>query len=88
MKRGDKIICIDDVFIFDKNTPEEYKIIKYPKKGIVYTIRNLINTGYGVGILLKEIKNPKINHDIGGEKEPVFMETRFSTTRTVILEKL
>lgn len=77
MKVGDKIVCMDDVFVFDHHAPKEYREMITPKRGIEYTIRDLVDTGYGLGVRLVEIVNKRVRHDIGGNQEPVFMLTRF-----------
>ena len=76
-KKDDAVICIADKFIFDKHTPFEYHYIELPKKNKIYIIRSVVNTDYGQGIRLKEIKNSKIWHDHGGWQEPIFGSNRF-----------
>lgn len=87
MKKGDKVICIDDVFKLNSNIPKAYENLTHPKLNQIYTIRSVIKTEYGTGIRLIEIINPKIKHDKGGTKEPIYMTNRFKITRSVLCEK-
>jgi hypothetical protein len=80
MEKGDKVYCINDKFVLDKNTPKEYRDIELPVKKKLYTIRKVVTNEYGTGFRLEEIKNPKIYHDKGGWEEPIFGEERFKKT--------
>jgi hypothetical protein len=77
---GQKVRCIADRFDFGKWTPIEYRDIILPKKGEIYTIRRVVTTEFGVGLLLEEIQNEEIHHDIGGVREPIFGTNRFIIT--------
>lgn len=72
------IICINDSF-----TPEQMADIpNRPIKGKMYTIRDIVKSGNGTGLLLNEIHNPKTGWTIrDGMKftfEPNFSIKRFS----------
>lgn len=73
----DSVILLDDHFEQQPHHPEAYRRITYPSKGVRYTVRAIIHTPYGTGILLKEIINPKIHHTKGGYQEPIFSIERF-----------
>ena len=74
---GQKVKCIADRFDFGKWTPIEYRDIILPKKGETYTIRRVIISDFGVGLLLEEIVNEELHHMIGGIREPIFGTNRF-----------
>lgn len=79
---SDQILCIDDKF--PSEFVELYK--KYgvvtPKEGKLYSIRKIIKTLKGTGILLNELINPEVPiiHPIGkttGVAEPSWNLKRF-----------
>ena len=77
-KRGDRIKCIDDHFVDEKTNPFKKSEITLPEKGKTYTIRSVIDTPYGDGLRLKEIKNKKFYFDnIQKYQEPIFSTERF-----------
>ncbi len=72
------IICIDDNF-----TPEQIADIpNRPIKDKMYSIRDIVKSANGVGLLLNEIENPKTGWTMrAGEKftfEPNFSIRRFA----------
>lgn len=72
------IICIDDNF-----TPEQIADIpNRPIKDKMYSIRDIVKSANGIGLLLNEIHNPKTGWTMrGGEKftfEPNFAIRRFA----------
>jgi len=77
MKPGDKVKCTADTFIFGRDVPKEYNSISLPKRMVEYTVREVVDTPFGRGIRLEEIKNPEIYHDKGGWQEPIFGTNRF-----------
>lgn len=78
MEVGHKLICVNATFdLSDSSIPREYKEIKIPYEGDEYTIRQVVNTEYGTGVRLEEIKNKEIHHDRGGLQEPIFSISRF-----------
>jgi hypothetical protein len=79
---GQKVKCIADKFDFGKYVPDEYHSIILPKKGETYTIRRVVITDFGIGLLLEEIENPEIYHVIGGNREPIFGSNRFIIIET------
>lgn len=81
MKVGDKIICMDDSYTLSAHVPKEYSDIERPKRGIEYTIREVVDTGYGLAVRLVEIVNKRVRHDVGGVQEPAFMLSRFKKSR-------
>jgi hypothetical protein len=73
MKVGTLVECIDDRF----NAEQLEKILNRPKKGNHYMIREIIELGHLVGVLLEEIHNP-INAKLNGVSvEPNFNIERF-----------
>jgi hypothetical protein len=82
--KGQKVVCIDDIYKIDKTHPQDYKRIVYPVKNSIYTIRDIVKGG----LKFEEIKNKDIHHDVGGYKEPVFSTSRFEPLRDYNLEIL
>ena len=75
---GQQVKCIAARFDFGRWTPIEYRDIILPEKGEIYTIRRVVITDFGVGLLLEEILNKVVYHPIGGEiREPIFGTNRF-----------
>lgn len=73
MKIGTLVECVDDRF----NTEQLEKILNRPKKNNHYMIREIIELGHLVGVLLEEIRNP-INAKLNGiPVEPNFNIERF-----------
>lgn len=74
LKRGDTVVCTND-----KIKPEALKdtLLMYPnwiREGETYTVRGFYyNDGIVTGVLLEEIKNPRIYIElIKREQEPAF----------------
>lgn len=61
----------------DKELPPEYQNISVPEKDKEYTVRKVVQTERREALLLVEIVNPLIYHDIGGWKEPAFSAHKF-----------
>jgi len=79
------ILCINDVF-----SPEQMAVIpNRPQKGNMYTIRDIVKSQYGTGLLLNEIQNPKNGWaEMSGTKftfEPNFNISRFSNLNGEVL---
>lgn len=74
MKIGSFVECVDDKF----SSAQLEKLVKIPKEGDYYTIRNIIDyPDLGrVGVMLEEITNPPVEMQ-GGLSEPTFNIFRF-----------
>jgi hypothetical protein len=87
MKVGSIVECINDSF------SEESKriILILPKKGKLYTIRNIIDYSErnSVGVLLEEIVNEVVFlPNLEGVFEPTFNINRFREIETMDIEEL
>ena len=79
------ILCINDVF-----SPEQMAVIpNRPQKGNMYSIRDIVKSSVGTGILLNEIHNPHNGWaEMNGMKftfEPNFNINRFSNLNGDVL---
>lgn len=74
---GKRVLCIDGTSRSRSTDPFRSEEIKKPRKGQVYTIREIIDTGYGIGLRLVEIENMSYHHTRGGMQEPCFSTDRF-----------
>ncbi|MFP4656738.1 MAG: hypothetical protein ACLFNK_04130 [Candidatus Woesearchaeota archaeon] len=75
---GRKIRCIDDHFSSDKELPFEPEEINLPEKNELYTVREVIDTGHGIGLRLEEIDNERYWFgNVRRYEEPVFGIHRF-----------
>lgn len=78
IKKDDKVKCVDAYFVDDPELPFFAGEIRLPKKGKIYTVRDIVDTGYGIGVRLAEIKNRKFYFDnIKKHQELVFAIERF-----------
>ena len=73
MKIGTLVECIDDRF----NAEQLKKIPNRPQKGNHYMIREIIELGHLVGVMLEEIRNPLTAKFKGQDIEPNFNIERF-----------
>ena len=73
MKIGTLVECIDDRF----NAEQLEKIPNRPQRGNHYMIREIIEFGHLVGVLLEEIHNPCVAKFKGQSVEPNFNSERF-----------
>ena len=73
MRVGTLVECIDDRF----NAEQLEKIPNRPQKGNYYTIREIIELGHLVGIMLEEVRNPLTAKFKGQNIEPNFNIERF-----------
>lgn len=73
MKVGTLVECIDDRF----NAEQLEKIPNRPQKGNHYMIREIIELGHLVGVMLEEIRNPRVAKLNGQPIEPNFNIERF-----------
>ena len=73
MKIGTLVECIDDRF----NAEQLEKILNRPKKGNHYMIREIIELGHLVGVMLEELRNPLTAKFKGQDIEPNFNIERF-----------
>jgi hypothetical protein len=78
LKRGDAVICINSHFEDSKTNPFEFSKIKLPKEKEYYTVREIVESSYGIGIRLEEVVNKKYYFDnIRRKEEPIFDINRF-----------
>jgi hypothetical protein len=76
--KGDKVACIDDCFQDSKTNPFRIYELNLPVFGLVYTIREVIDTRYGQGIRLHEIRNKRFYYQDRRERlEPAFEVAKF-----------
>lgn len=73
MKIGTLVECIDDRF----NAEQLEKIPNRPQKGNHYMIREIIELGHLVGVMLEEVRNPRVARFNGQPIEPNFNVERF-----------
>jgi hypothetical protein len=73
MKIGTLVECIDDRF----NAEQLEKIPNRPQRGNHYMIREIIELGHLVGVMLEEIRNPRVAKFKGQDIEPNFNIERF-----------
>jgi hypothetical protein len=73
MKIGTLVECIDGKF----NAEQVEKIPSRPQKGNHYMIREIIELGHLVGVLLEEVRNPHCAKLNGVSVEPNFNIERF-----------
>jgi hypothetical protein len=73
MKIGTLVECVDDRF----NIEQIEKIPNRPQKGNHYMIREIIEYGHLVGVVLEEIRNPRVAKFKGIPVEPNFNIERF-----------
>jgi hypothetical protein len=73
MKIGTLVECIDDRF----NAEQLEKIPNRPQRGNHYMIREIIELGHLVGVMLEEIRNPLTAKFKGQDIEPNFNVERF-----------
>jgi len=78
LRIGDKIKCVNGKFHNESTNPFRLGDIQIPKKGSVYTVREVVETNYGTGLRLEEIKNRKFYfQNIKRFEEPIFIVARF-----------
>lgn len=80
--KGMTVICINGEFTqLAREIYEKYGVVT-PQEGVLYNIREVVNTRYGIGLLLEELVNPKMYcHNIGEVEmwaEPNFKISRFT----------
>jgi len=79
---GSPVLCVGVWKESDPKLPFKITDIKIPEKGKDYTVREVVETKYGVGIRLEEIKNPEFFfHDIKREEEPIFDIKKFQPAK-------
>ena len=80
LKKGDKVVCVDDK-VPDNMSVDSFNTIyqEWIKEGETYTIRATRNSFNGwFGVLLNEVTNPSVFMGaLGGKTEPGFAEWRF-----------
>jgi hypothetical protein len=65
MKRGDKVVCIDDTIKAEMLISISNMYRNWVKKGQIYTVREILNNNDIVtGILLKEVRNQLVYIDL------------------------
>ena len=79
--KGTKVKCVDDEFLEDYSQPFKIHEINLPKKGAIYTVRQVMKGFNGeVGVILDEVVNRKFHYafSVGSqEQEPMFGLRRF-----------
>lgn len=80
-KKMSEIICINDLFSPEaRQVYEQYGIVT-PREEVYYSVRSVITTRFGTGLLLNELVNPKMYcHNIGEVEmwaEPNWAVSRF-----------
>lgn len=61
------LICVNDLFSAEaRQVYEKYGVVT-PQEGVLYSVRRVVKTRNGIGLLLNELVNPFIY--IGGEGE-------------------
>lgn len=78
---GQVVVCIDDSGFYS-DAPGE----TYPKKGGVYTVREVRPDEDGAGLLLAEIVNPQFEWINGNVGEVAFRVRRFRPAKTTSLD--
>ncbi len=75
---GVKLRCIDDHFVDENTNPFRKSELNLPKAGDIYTVREVMDTPYGIGLKLVEVTNKRYYFDnIRRYQEPIFSENRF-----------
>jgi hypothetical protein len=75
---GNIVKCIDNHFEDSDTNPFRESNMILPEKDEIYTVREVVGTSYGKGILLKEIHNKKyFFENISENREPIFEISRF-----------
>ena len=78
IKTGIKVECIDDHFVDEATNPFKKAELNLPKVGEMYTVREVIDTSYGIGLRLVEVTNKRYYfNNIRRYEEPIFGENRF-----------
>ncbi len=78
MKVGQKVVCIDSAM--QPHTVEELRrdVPNWIVKGQTYTVRDIVDLDFVVGIRLEEVVNPAIYFKVIGKAiEPCFASCRF-----------
>lgn len=75
MRKGQKVVCVDDRYS-NAVTMKNFK--EWIKRDETYTVREIRPVGAEGGILLEEVKNPPVFYPaFGGHLEPAFHPRRF-----------
>lgn len=77
IKPGHKVKFINDKFTDEFSNPFKSAQLNKPIKNKIYTVRDVVETKYGIGLRLAEIVNSKFYHDDVGLQEPAFSADRF-----------
>lgn len=78
LEKNMAVLCIDAAFQDDEELPFSMDEIIKPQKNTQYTIKEVVETNFGVGVRLYGIKNEKfLFSKIQGYKEPLFCVERF-----------
>jgi hypothetical protein len=83
MQPGDKVICVNSYIA--PHTAQEIRkdVPNWVRKGETYTIREIVDFDFVVGLLLEEIKNPPIYFKaVDKVVEPTFLMSRFRKLET------
>lgn len=73
------VVCVNDLFTLDaRKVYEQYGIVT-PREGVYYTIRDIVISRLGTGLLLEELVNPKL--PIGEGESGFMVEPNFGIFR-------
>jgi len=86
MKKGIKVKCINDLIDLDKQEEVKKDFDNWIKRGVVYTVREVLhNDGIVTGILLEEVHNfPVYFKLLNRIQEPAFATWRFLNSKRTI----
>lgn len=88
MKHGETIICIDDSLQPHTLVEISNDVPNWIKKGQKYTVREIVDNDFVVGILLEEVANPvKYFKLVNRFQEPAFASWRFRELEESELEE-
>jgi len=75
---GSLVRCVNDRFHDESTNPFKACDLNLPIEGENYTVRDVVDTPYGIGLRLTEIHNKSYYFDnIGEWKEPIFSTSKF-----------
>lgn len=78
IKPGDKVICVNDIFVDEITNPFVKKNLNLPLKNKSYTVKDVVKTKYGIGLRLVELENEKYYFsNVGQNLELTFDVSRF-----------
>ncbi|MFA5750021.1 MAG: hypothetical protein WC895_02265 [Candidatus Shapirobacteria bacterium] len=82
IEKRTSVVCVNDNFKDASENPFRISELVLPVLGNRYTIRDISETNYGIGVLLEEIKNREYYFEnINQKREPIFGISRFEKTK-------